>query len=643
MSDQDSWSIPTASATYGCEDWGHNYFEIDTKGQVCVCLPGKNGETSTLTGPSLLEIISRAKQKSDEAIRTPILLRFPHLVVDRVEKLNKSFASAMRDHNYPEDKPYRAVYPVKVNQQRMMVQTILEAGAGYHHGLEVGSKAELTLALSMLKDRDAFLICNGRKDREYIELAFAGLRAGLQVFLVIESPAEISKIAAYVRETGLRPRLGARVRLRTPSLGDGMKTGQTPSFFGMDARELMIAVQQLKKEQLLDRLELLHYHQNSQIPTLKPIRDSVREACRFYVGLCRAGAPMGVIDIGGGLAIDYDASHSPDQASKDYEMEDYANTVVGEIAAILGGTEYDPPIITSESGRAVVAAGETLVFSVLESEPVAAETPEPSLISKASQVAGLIGLHDLITVNELSYTIVEATELIAQVRTDFSTGIIEFPDLSQAEAWYGEIVREAVRLADLSSGPAPPEIEKVRHLAADFYFASFSIFQSMPDLWGIDQVFPMMPIHRLLEEPTRNGTFVDLTCDHDGSVDKFGSGGPEPGRTLRLHELDQGEDYYVAAFLLGAYQEVLGDRHNLFGETHVANVHFDADGRWDVAVDSGEGAAQVLDFAGYKSKQLTDGFAELIKSCPEFPEASNLPSPTEIFAKSLSAYPYLTD
>lgn len=620
---------------YGSHNWGRDYFAIDEQGNLRVLAPGESGK---VVGPSLIEIIKGAEK---ENFYPPILLRFPHLLAHRVAKLNQCFADAIKDLDYP--KPYRGVFPFKVNQQQPMVDSILKEGRKYHHGLEVGSKAELAAALSVLRDNEAYLICNSKKDRGYIDLALAGLRVGLKVILVIESPAEVGLIAERARLTGVAPRLGVRVRLRTRVPGNEAKKQGEQNFFGLDASELMRVVRNLEDEQLLECLELLHFHQASQIPKLEAIRASVREACRFYAELDRLGAPMGALDIGGGLAVDYDASRSASFSSKDYTMKDYAEAIVRDVADMMDAESIEPPILISESGRAVVAPGGALVFPVMESEPVIPEEPVGEWRHDVSR--GLSEMKDLLDglgPDNLALTLNTAQSLLEFERNEFINGRLSLSQLTDAEGCFGGIARKALKIADEEVRIPPPEVEQVRAFAVEFYFGSFSVFQSVPDLWGIEQIFPVMPIHRLNEEPKRNGVLVDLTCDPDGCIEKFG-GASDSSYTLPLHELKPDEPYYVGVFLLGAYQEVLGDKHNLYGGSHVVDVYVKEDGSCDLDVQRGEDAMSVLAFAGYQRHELIKGFEQTILAAAEPDPArgrDGVPSPAEVFEQALNEYTY---
>ncbi|MFT5467621.1 MAG: arginine decarboxylase [Verrucomicrobiales bacterium] len=621
---------------YGIGKWGRDYFDINDDGEVRVLNPNLPEESEGRKGPTLTEILRKA---ACDNVHAPVLLRFPHLVAHRVSKLNRSFADAIERRGYP--KPYRGVFPIKVNQQRPMVEAILTEGRQFHHGLEAGSKSELAASLSLLQDREAYLICNGKKDAAYVDLALAGMRIGLKVILVIESPLEVTTIAERAKAIGVAPRLGVRARLRTRVPGNEAKSKGEQTFFGLDASELMRVVRALDDQQLLGCLEVLHFHQTSQIPELEAIRASVREACRFYAELVRLKAPMVALDVGGGLAVNYDASRSAEFSSKDYSMDDYADSIVREVAGVMAEEKIEPPILISESGRAVVAAGGALVFPVMESEPVIPIAPVGDCRHLSASLAEMMELLDEIAPENLARTLNTARARLEHARNDFSFGRLSLDHLTEAEACFGAIAREALAISKEHCKTPPPEVERVRCFAVDFYFGSFSVFQSVPDLWGIKQIFPVMPIHRLAEKPEHSGVLVDLTCDPDGCIESFG-GTAESADTLALHDLKPDEPYYIGVFLLGAYQEVLGDRHNLYGGPHVVDVHLKDDGGYELKIRPGEDTLSVLSFAGYQRYDLMRGFERSVLAAAGQDPAENpdAPSPSKVYEQALADYTY---
>lgn len=634
MDSSKPWTAETAAGLYGFDAWAKRFFGVGTDGSLRVLVPQPDG--SSAPGPSFSEIIREIREKG---VHPPALVRFPHLLAHRVVWLTECFAEAIARHDYP--KPYRGGFPIKVNQQRPTIVEILEAGRPYHYGLEVGSKAELAAAMSLLDDPEAYLMCNARKDPNYLKQILLGTTLGSQIVVVIESPAEALMIARALCKTDIRPILGVRVRLRSKVPGSWAKTSGEHSFFGLDASELIEVIEILRGEKLLGSLGALHFHQASQIPKLESIRASVREASRFYVELVKEGAPMGILDVGGGLAVDYDASKSSAYNSKDYTVVDYADIVVGEIFKVMRESGVEPPVIISESGRAIVAPMAALIVPIVETAAVIPSHPDDETVNGSSILRELSALFHGLKDENLARTLNSARARLDQARADFADGRFTLRQLNAAEAFFGAIARQALEKAESLEDP-PPEALEIESLAVDFYYGSFSVFQSTPDLWGIEsQVFPVAPVHRLDERPTRNGVIVDLTCDSDGAIDQFGSRRGHRHH-LELHELRDGEPYYVGVFMLGAYQETLGDYHNLYGIPHIVNVRIDEAGGSSIEVTRpGDGLADVLTVVGYSEEDLVSGFQKIVESrLGDGASAGEIEETVEEFRASFKDYTY---
>ena len=578
---------------YNVRGWGKGYFSV-TEGGTLQVHPG---------GPdaAAVDLKELVDELGERGIATPLLLRFPEIVRERVVSLNEAFGRAIAEFGYRS--PYRGVYPIKVNQDRFLVERLVEYGGPYHLGLEAGSKPELLAVMAMLEDPEALIVCNGYKDEEYVETALLASKLGRRVVLVAEKPSELELIRRLSEQTGIAPSIGARARLSTPGAGYWQESGGERSKFGLSARELLDAVDFLRAQGLLDRFELLHFHLGSQIPSIRSIKGALREAARIYVDLVRLGAPLGFFDVGGGLGVDYDGSQSDYPSSLNYTTQEYANDVVYGIGEICDEAGVDHPTIVSESGRAIVAHHAVLVLDVLDvaeyspgripsAPPEDAELPLAQLFETYAEVGQgnlLESYHDAVTYRD------ECLQL-------FNLGHLSLEHRGLAEDVYWAACQ---RIWEIARGrdPVPEELLGLEHALADTFFCNFSVFQSVPDSWAIDQLFPVVPIHRLDEEPTRRAVLADITCDSDGKIDRF----IEPGDVkpvLELHPPD-GRPYHLGVFLVGAYQEILGDLHNLFGDTNIVQVSIDPDEGYHIDhVVEGDTVTDVLRYVRYDRTDL---------------------------------------
>lgn len=594
-----SWSIAESLALYGVHDWGAGYFDISASGELLVQQP--SGEKDT--GVAVLDIIQGMKERG---LEMPSVLRIENLLDDRVKALNEAFRNAISKYDYQND--YRGVFPIKVNQQCHVIEEISDFGAHYHHGFEAGSKAELIIALSKLKDDESLIICNGYKDSEFIELGLYAKEMGHKCFFVLETPSELPIILKCSQKLGIEPLLGVRIRPSVVVDGHWNEDSGDRSIFGLSTASLIKVVEELKQHDMLHCLQLLHCHLGSQIPNIRNIRSGVLEACRFYSGLIEEGAPMGFLDLGGGLAVDYEGSRSNHHHSMNYQLEEYCANILETICECFDPQEVPHPVIISESGRSTVAYSSLLLFNVLDVRdhrpvPLPANLPNDSheLVHNLWQVNQDVGAKNF----QECYN--DALFYRDEVRELFRRGQASLSDRAIADNVCLAVL-EKVACELKKSDKSFPELNNLPEMLADTYYGNFSLFQSLPDVWAIDQVFPVMPIHRLNEEPDRDAVIADITCDCDGKIDHF-SNAEGMRRTTRLHSLQENEEYYLGVFLVGAYQETLGDLHNLFGDTNVVSVHINNDGSYDFVREfHGDSISDVLSYVEYDTKIMTEEF-----------------------------------
>lgn len=608
-----SWSVNDSADLYGIREWGHGYFDISGKGEVVVNL--KDGKKTKPV--SLPEIVKGLRERGTQL---PVLVRFGDLLRWRIDELNEGFHSAIREGKY--QGVYRGVYPIKVNQQQEVIEEITRYGRKYHYGLEAGSKPELIAALAYMHDPEAYIVCNGYKDEEFIDLALNAQKMGLQVILVLEMPSELGLILERSKKMGVRPTLGVRFRLSAESAGYWSGSGGDASVFGLNISQLMGVVDQLREQGMLDCLRMLHYHQGSQIPNIRAIRQAVTEATRVYCGLVQEGARMGILDLGGGLAISYDGFKGATSASSNYGTKEYCADVIEAITEVTAEAGVPHPDIITESGRAVVAYYSLLVINILDInrfEPVRGKVVVdkdcPQLLRNLGE------LHDetskegnRLTRERLQEIYNDAVYYRDKLRTEFNYGKVTLRERSQGEEIYWAIMTWVSSKLE-GVGHDGSQMDRINTVMTDYYYGNFSVFQSLPDLWAIDQIFPVMPIHRLKEKPTRNVVLSDITCDSDGKIAKFAHGGEICG-SLPLHDpkIEEGEDYMLGIFLVGAYQETLGDLHNLLGDTNVVSVSIEGGKLKYRREQEGDSVAEVLSYVEYDPKDLATRFRNLAES-----------------------------
>lgn len=588
------WTNEDSAELYGIRNWGSGYFDISENGRVLVRPRGMNSNITV----DILDVIRDLQFKN---FSMPVLLRFADILASRILLLNESFGKAIQEANYKG--VYRAVYPIKVNQKQLVIKDILEFGREFHHGLEAGSKAELIAAIANMQDPEAFIICNGYKDEEFIDLALHALKMGLQAFIVIEMPSEVQLVLERAKQLNVRPCLGVRAKLSSRAGGHWDGSGGDRSKFGLDVSQVIDMVETLRKADMLDCLQMVHYHLGSQIPDIRRIRAALQEACQVYVNLVSEGASMGIINVGGGLAIDYDGSHTNFSSSKNYTIQEYAGDVVEAVMNAANEAGIQHPMIVTESGRATVAHHSILVFNILHARRFEPHCLPEKLPDDANEMLqNLMEVRNTLTPRNAQEAYHDAVYYRDEIRSMFLQGNVSLRERALSENIFWHIIR---KIADTIENRKyiPDEMEGLETAIADVYYGNFSLFQSLTDSWAIDQLFPVMPIHRLNEMPTRQAVLADITCDSDGKIDRF-IDLHDVKHTLPLHELGE-EEYYLGVFLVGAYQETLGDMHNLLGDINVIHVRLDDKGEAEYVREvPGNSVEEVLSYVEYNPKEL---------------------------------------
>lgn len=585
-----TWTAQDSAELYSINRWGNDFFGLSDKGLV-------TAKTTTAEVP-LLDIIDGMVERD---LQMPVLLRIENILDAQIQRLNNAFREAIKKLDY--QGVYRGVYPIKVNQQAQVVEEIAAFGARYQHGLEVGSKPEMIAALSTLDETGSLLICNGYKDQEFIDLGLQAIKLGFRCFFVIETPAELPLIIERSKALDIQPLIGVRVKMTSKVSGHWNSTSGDRSVFGLSTNQLIQVVDTLKQEGMLDTLQLLHCHLGSQIPNIREIRSGVVEACRYYADLCKEGAALSHIDFGGGLAVDYTGAQSNDGQSRNYSLDEYCEDIVDTLINTLDGYGISHPTIVTESGRATVAYSSILLFNVLDTT-----TFEPITLPEATSGEHVLieNMREILTYlkpQRVQECYNDAHFYRDEIRELFKRGQVDLRTRSVAENLFLEVLHQVSDVLDQMER-MPSELEGLKESLADIYYGNFSLFQSLPDIWAIDQLFPIMPIHRLDEEPSREAIIADITCDCDGKIDRF-IGDPDVKNTLRLHPLKEGEEYYLGVFLVGAYQETLGDLHNLFGDTNVVSVRLNDDNSFDFVKEiHGDTISDVLSYVEYQPKEM---------------------------------------
>lgn len=574
MLSTENWDTTQASALYNIEQWGEGYFKINLQGEMVV---------SPLHDQPTINLYELTKSLPDYGLSLPVLIRFPDILHQRVKNLCHAFTMAMQRENY--QATYTAVYPIKVNQHRHVIREILQSGSV---GLEAGSKPELMVVLALAPATGGIVICNGYKDREYIRLALIGQKMGLRPYLVIEKLSELPLIIEESQKMGVRPYLGIRVRLATIGKGKWQNTGGEKAKFGLSASQVLDVVALLKDAGFTEALQLMHFHIGSQVANIRDIQNALREAAHYYKELWALDVPIHIVDVGGGLGIDYDGTHSRQACSMNYSVQEYANNVVHELQAVCKAHQLPYPSIITESGRALTAHHAVLVTNVIDVEYAPTATTPPPVTPESPAIVQDLW-NGLTQLNPRSALEIyhDAVYNLGEAHTTFSHGVISLTQRAHAEQLYYAICQHVRPLLQDNLRAHREMLDELNEKLADKYFCNFSLFQSVPDAWAIDQLFPIVPLHRLNEPPTRRATIQDLTCDSDGQFQYYVEG-EGVDTSLPVHALKPDEPYLLGIFLVGAYQEILGDMHNLFGDTSSVNVRVNAEGHYEL-IDPQEG------------------------------------------------------
>lgn len=625
------WSIDDANELYNITGWGNGYFGINEKGNIFVA-PRQNGRRIDLK-----EIIDELMLKD---VEMPVLLRFPDILDDRIEMLMKSFQKSADEYNF--QGKYYAIYPIKVNQSRPVVEEILRYGTKFNIGLEAGSKPELQAILALSSNPNALIICNGYKDEVYVELALLAKKTGKNVIIVVEKLNELKLITKIAKKYSITPSIGIRVKLASSGSGKWEESGGDQSKFGLTSTELIQAIEFAKKNHILDSINLVHFHIGSQVTNIRKIKNAIQEASQYFVELVNEGCNIQFVDIGGGLGVDYDGSRSSNPSSINYSVQEYLNDAIFSLQEVSDKNNIPHPNLITESGRALTAHHSVLVFDVLEktslltwNENYKITDEEHEHVLELYQI-----LHNLTPTNML-----ESWHDAQQIREEtvelFGLGLINLKNRAMIESLFWTVAKEINSLAE-NLKHIPDEFKQLPKMLADKYFCNFSLFQSLPDSWAIDQIFPIAPIHRLNEQPKSNATLQDITCDSDGKIDNFIWQG-NFHQFLPLPEFSDDKPLYIGVFLIGAYQEILGDLHNLFGDTNAAHIVLTEDGYEIQQIIDGEEVADVLDYVQYNPRKLVKDMetwvSQAVKSGKISPEEGK--QFLAIYRSGLYGYTYL--
>ena len=587
------WRIEDSAELYNISGWGRQYFSINDRGHICVT------PRQGLMPVDLREVMDELQLKD---VTAPVLLRFPDILDNRVEKISNCFRHAAQEYGYKAQN--FVIYPIKVNQMRPVVEEIVSHGKKFNIGLEAGSKPELHAVLATNIAENALIICNGYKDQNYVELALLAHKMGRRIILVVEKLNELKLIHSVARRLKITPNIGIRIKLANSGSGKWEESGGDQSKFGLNSSELLQAIDYLEKYDIACWLKLIHFHIGSQITKIRRIKNALREAMQFYVQLSKMGFAIDYVDIGGGLGVDYDGTRSShSESSMNYSIQEYANDAIYSIVDACEKNSLPQPNIVTETGRSLTAHHSMLIFDVLETTSLPTWKDSEELNGDEHElVKELYMIWDRLNQQNLFESWHDALQIREEALDMFSLGIIDLRTRALTEKLFWEIAREVGNIGSQMKHP-PEELRKISKMLPDKYFCNFSLFQSLPDSWAIDQVFPVVPIARLDEKPTRMATLQDMTCDSDGKISHFIS--PQGISTsLPVHPLRQGEPYYIGVFLVGAYQEILGDMHNLFGDTNAVHISCYKD-RWEIEqVIDGETVAEVLDYVQFSPKKL---------------------------------------
>jgi arginine decarboxylase len=629
----EQWTVTDAAELYEVDRWGKGYFSISDAGHVLVH-PTKDPQQA-------IDLNQLAVDLQARGINMPLLIRFRDILRHRLGEIHDAFQAAIAQHQY--NGRYTCVYPIKVNQQRQVVEEVLAFGEPYHFGLEAGSKPEL-LAVMAMATNGTTIICNGFKDAEYIETAMLAQKIGRTIIPVVEKYTELELILEYAAKIGVRPLIGMRVKLAARGGGRWQSSGGYRSKFGLTVAEILQGLEHLKTLGMQDCFKLLHFHLGSQIPNIRIVKAALNEAARVYTELARAGAGLEYLDVGGGLGVDYDGSQTNFESSMNYTLQEYANDVVYHIQTVCDDAGVPHPTIVSESGRAVVAYHSVLVFNVLGVSGFGPEVlPQPPAGELEQPLIDLTETYNHLTGRNALESFHDAQQALDMALNLFTGGYLPLDQRVHAEELYWSICRKLQRLVQ-QMDDVPEDLQNLDEALSDTYFCNFSLFQSIPDSWAIKQLFPVMPIHRLKERPSQHAVLGDITCDSDGKIDQF-IDRRDVKKTLPLHTFN-GEPYYLGVFLVGAYQEILGDLHNLFGDTHAVHVSLDEGGKVVLeAVIKGDTVREVLDYVEFDAETLMNRLRDDVERAVrdgrmDFEQSGRL---LRFYENGLQGYTYLED
>jgi arginine decarboxylase len=587
------WRVEDSAELYNINGWGVDYFSINEKGNITVT-PQKNG-----IAVDLKELLDEL-MLSD--VSTPVLVRFPDILDDRIISISKCFKKASEEYNYQAQN--FIIYPIKVNQMRPVVEEIVSHGKKFNIGLEAGSKPELHAVIAINTDPESLIICNGYKDEDYIELALLAQKMGKRIFLVVEKLQELKLITTISKRLKVKPNLGIRIKLASVGSGKWEDSGGDISKFGLTSSELLEAIDFIERNKMRDCVKLIHFHIGSQVTKIRRIKTALREASQFYVQLRKLGFNVEFVDIGGGLGVDYDGTGSSNsESSVNYTLQEYVNDSVSTFVDASNKNNIPHPNVITESGRSLTAHHSVLIFEVLETTTLPSwNTEDIPLDHDHELVKELYTLWESFNQPRMLETWHDAQQIREEALDRFSLGLIDLKTRAQIERLFWSIARKVYLIAN-NTKHVPEELRQISRILSDKYFCNFSLFQSLPDAWAIDQIFPIMPIHRLNEEPNISATIQDMTCDSDGKIDNF-IATRNSSHHLPVHPLKGKESYYLGVFLVGAYQEILGDLHNLFGDTNAVHVSVDENGYKIDQIIDGETVAEVLEYVQYNPKKM---------------------------------------
>ena len=613
------WSIEDAALLYGIRNWGRNIVDI-----------AENGNLGLKIDDGLIGFVDLIDRVEKQGFETPCLLRFPHLIEERIEELHEGFLTSMKDEGY--EGGHQAVFPIKVNQDRAILETVSKAGRPYHLGLEAGSKAELLACLAYCDDPEAFVICNGLKDQTFIELALAAESLGLRSVLVLEKPSELTAILETSDRLGIRPRLGVRLRVGTPGGGHWTSSSGPESRFGLSISQIFEVLKTLRNREALDCLEMLHFHQGSQLPQIDLIREAVKEAVHVYVHLCSEGARMGLLNLGGGLAVDYAGHEEPEDPAntRDYDPMAYCRAISRTLVQSFqeANPEIAHPRIITESGRAMVSDSSVLVFQSLDPGPK--PTAEEVKLNRSNpELDPLVAIISGLDINSSQRTSSAARKELERLYQRFKSGQLDIRTYAEAERMMESLWHRISSLYEATHLPSDGADQN----SADYLFGNFSLFQSAPDAWALNQIFPIVPIERLGERPTQHALVVDMTCDCDGKISKYPTQGP-PRRTLPVHTRQKDTPYRLALFHLGAYQETLANLHNLLGAPHVVTI--DRNGSID-GIRPGDSVGNLLELKHFDPEVIRKRLTN--KQADALPSSDNTPI-NALIERAIAAYSY---